>query len=82
MENKCRFFIQIDSSLGYQSKPIEISKEAFETEYARCLETVDSKKDDYYKHKRVDEFDGKIETEYTFGLKYTDIYLMEIKYKN
>ncbi len=82
MENNCKYFIQIDSSSGYQSELIEISKEAFETEYARCLETVDSNKEDYYMDKRVDEFDDKIETEYTFGLKYTDIFLMEIKYKN
>ena len=76
-----KYYIQVDTSFGYQSNLIEIKEAAFKDECVRCVSVVDNNLDDYFKRKTIDEFDDRIQTEYTFGFVYTDIHLIKIEYK-
>ena len=76
-----KYYIQVDTSSSYQSDLIEIKEAAFKDECVRCSSVVDNNLDDYFKRKTIDEFDDRIQTEYTFGFVYTDIHLIKIEYK-
>ena len=76
-----KYYIQVDTSSGYQSNLIEFKEIAFNDECVRCGSVVDNKLYDYFKGETIDEFDDRIQTEYTFGFIYTDIHLIKIEYK-
>ena len=81
MKNRCKYFMQVDTGFSYQSELIEISKESFDTECYKCNRTVEKNNDTCFKRECIDEFDNRIQTEYTYGIGNMCIYLIKLECK-